>query len=82
MDLGYLQHFLDWAQVLFGGEVDPSDKGHAGAGQFSSSTFCLDTVCPLPRHCPLYHPQCFGMIQLHVKTSHQVLSLFACGLIQ
>ena len=32
------------AQVLFGGEVDPSDKGHAGAGQFSNDTFCLDPV--------------------------------------
>ncbi|BDA51022.1 Nitrile-specifier protein 5 [Coccomyxa sp. Obi] len=30
--------------VLFGGEVDPSDKGHAGAGQFSSETYCLDTA--------------------------------------
>jgi hypothetical protein len=33
-------------QVLFGGEVDPSDKGHAGAGQFSNETFCFDTVLP------------------------------------
>ena len=29
-------------QVLFGGEVDPSDKGHAGAGQFSNDTYCYD----------------------------------------
>eukprot|EP00877_Chromochloris_zofingiensis_P006588 jgi/Chrzof1/2182/Cz11g05080.t1 len=28
--------------IMFGGEVDPSDKGHAGAGHFSSETFCLD----------------------------------------
>ena len=29
-------------QVLFGGEVDPSDKGHAGAGQLSNDTYCYD----------------------------------------
>lgn len=29
-------------QVLFGGEVDPSDKGHAGAGQFSNESYCFD----------------------------------------
>ena len=29
-------------QVLFGGEIDPSDKGHAGAGQFSNDTYCYD----------------------------------------
>ena len=29
-------------QVLFGGEVDPSDKGHAGAGQFSNDTYCYE----------------------------------------
>lgn len=28
--------------LMFGGEVDPSDKGHAGAGQFSADTFALD----------------------------------------
>ena len=30
------------AQALFGGEVGPSDKGHAGAGQVSSDTYCYD----------------------------------------
>lgn len=29
-------------QVLFGGEVDPSDKGHAGAGQFSNDTYSYE----------------------------------------
>lgn len=28
---------------VFGGEIDPSDLGHAGAGQFCNETFCLDT---------------------------------------
>ena len=28
--------------LVFGGEVDPSDLGHSGAGQFSDQTFCLD----------------------------------------
>lgn len=29
--------------VLFGGEVDPSDLGHLGAGKFSAEAFALDT---------------------------------------
>uniref|UniRef100_A0A0D6QZF2 Nitrile-specifier protein 5 n=1 Tax=Araucaria cunninghamii TaxID=56994 RepID=A0A0D6QZF2_ARACU len=29
--------------VVYGGEVDPSDKGHMGAGAFSSEVFALDT---------------------------------------
>ena len=29
--------------IIFGGEVDPSDQGHAGAGLFDNTTFCLDT---------------------------------------
>jgi N-acetylneuraminic acid mutarotase len=29
--------------LVFGGEIDPSDLGHAGAGQFSNTTFCMDT---------------------------------------
>ena len=29
--------------IVFGGEVDPSDLGHAGAGLFDNSTLCLDT---------------------------------------
>lgn len=29
--------------VTFGGEVEPSDKGHAGAGSFTAATYCL---CP------------------------------------
>jgi hypothetical protein len=28
--------------VVFGGEVDPSDRGHAGAGEFAGDTLCLD----------------------------------------
>eukprot|EP00252_Welwitschia_mirabilis_P000548 TRINITY_DN1051_c0_g1_i1.p1 TRINITY_DN1051_c0_g1~~TRINITY_DN1051_c0_g1_i1.p1 ORF type:complete len:327 (-),score=74.43 TRINITY_DN1051_c0_g1_i1:530-1510(-) len=28
--------------VVYGGEVDPSDKGHLGAGSFSSEVFALD----------------------------------------
>jgi N-acetylneuraminic acid mutarotase len=28
--------------LVFGGEIDPSDLGHAGAGQFSDATLCLD----------------------------------------
>ncbi|EFN59120.1 hypothetical protein CHLNCDRAFT_19060 [Chlorella variabilis] len=31
--------------VVFGGEVDPSTQGHAGAGCYSADTFCLDTAC-------------------------------------
>lgn len=27
--------------VAFGGEIDPSDKGHAGAGDFTDEAFCL-----------------------------------------
>ncbi len=30
--------------VAFGGEVDPSDKGHAGAGCFTASMMCYDTA--------------------------------------
>ena len=33
---------MSHVQVLFGGEVDSSDKGHAGAGQFSNDTYCYD----------------------------------------
>ena len=29
--------------VMFGGEVDPSDLGHLGAGKFSAEAFALDT---------------------------------------
>ncbi|KAK3121267.1 hypothetical protein QOZ80_8BG0649820 [Eleusine coracana subsp. coracana] len=29
--------------LLFGGEVDPSDLGHLGAGKFSAEAFALDT---------------------------------------
>ncbi|CAM6020227.1 unnamed protein product [Sphagnum balticum] len=29
--------------VLYGGEVDPSDQGHMGAGAFSSEVFAFDT---------------------------------------
>lgn len=29
--------------VIYGGEVDPSDQGHLGAGAFSSEEFILDT---------------------------------------
>jgi len=29
--------------IVFGGEVDPSDMGHAGAGLFDNTCFCLDT---------------------------------------
>ncbi|VAI30990.1 unnamed protein product [Triticum turgidum subsp. durum] len=29
--------------VVFGGEVDPSDLGHLGAGKFSAEAFVLDT---------------------------------------
>ncbi|KAI8475700.1 MAG: kelch repeat protein [Monoraphidium minutum] len=29
--------------LLFGGEVDPSTQGHAGAGGFSSEVFCFET---------------------------------------
>ncbi|TVU10944.1 hypothetical protein EJB05_44500 [Eragrostis curvula] len=29
--------------VVFGGEVDPSDLGHLGAGKFSAEAFALDT---------------------------------------
>uniref|UniRef100_A0A0D9XBK8 Nitrile-specifier protein 5 n=1 Tax=Leersia perrieri TaxID=77586 RepID=A0A0D9XBK8_9ORYZ len=29
--------------VVFGGEVDPSDMGHLGAGKFSGEAFALDT---------------------------------------
>ncbi|CAL5218389.1 g61 [Coccomyxa viridis] len=28
--------------VLFGGEVNPSDQGHAGAGQFCNDMYCYD----------------------------------------
>ena len=28
--------------LVFGGEIDPSDLGHAGAGQFDDTCFCLD----------------------------------------
>jgi hypothetical protein len=28
--------------LIYGGEVDPSDMGHAGAGEFSADTFSLD----------------------------------------
>ncbi|KAL4430939.1 hypothetical protein ABPG75_006195 [Micractinium tetrahymenae] len=31
--------------VCFGGEVDPSTQGHAGAGGYSNELFCLDTSC-------------------------------------
>jgi N-acetylneuraminic acid mutarotase len=34
---GHAGHLL-----VFGGEIDPSDLGHAGAGQFSNTTYCLD----------------------------------------
>lgn len=30
--------------LVFGGEIDPSDLGHAGAGQFSNTSYCLDPV--------------------------------------
>eukprot|EP00850_Spirogloea_muscicola_P021734 SM000260S09930 [mRNA] locus=s260:29478:31061:+ [translate_table: standard] len=30
--------------VLFGGEVDPSDQGHLGAGRFSDETYVFDTL--------------------------------------
>ena len=29
--------------VVFGGEVDPSSQGHAGAGEYSDATLVLDT---------------------------------------
>ena len=29
--------------IVFGGEIDPSDLGHAGAGQFDDTCFCLNT---------------------------------------
>lgn len=32
--------------IVVCGEVDPSDKGHAGAGHFSNEAFILDTVNP------------------------------------
>ncbi|XP_061174172.1 uncharacterized protein LOC133183238 [Saccostrea echinata] len=32
--------------IVVGGEVDPSDKGHEGAGNFSNDTFILDTSVP------------------------------------
>ncbi len=40
--------------VVFGGEIDPSDQGHAGAGDFSDATLVFDTkvrsnFCVLPR---------------------------------
>ena len=28
--------------LVFGGEIDPSDLGHEGAGDFSNTNFCLD----------------------------------------
>lgn len=36
---GHAGHLL-----AFGGEIDPSDKGHEGAGQFSGETFCYDVA--------------------------------------
>lgn len=30
--------------VVYGGEVDPSSLGHAGAGQFAGDVLCLDTA--------------------------------------
>ena len=30
------------AAIIFGGEVDPSNKGHAGAGDFASDLVALD----------------------------------------
>ncbi|KAG7671835.1 hypothetical protein Ndes2526B_g07254 [Nannochloris sp. 'desiccata'] len=36
---GHAGHLL-----VFGGEIDPSDLGHAGAGQFSNTTYCLDPI--------------------------------------
>lgn len=35
---GHRDHIL-----VFGGEVDPCDQGHAGAGQFADDLCCLDT---------------------------------------
>ena len=29
--------------VIYGGEIDPSDQGHLGAGQFSGELYALDT---------------------------------------
>jgi N-acetylneuraminic acid mutarotase len=34
---GHAGHLL-----VFGGEIDPSDLGHAGAGDFSNTTYCMD----------------------------------------
>eukprot|EP00850_Spirogloea_muscicola_P020424 SM000216S06550 [mRNA] locus=s216:65038:66517:+ [translate_table: standard] len=31
--------------VLFGGEIDPSDQGHLGAGRFSDETYVFDALC-------------------------------------
>lgn len=30
--------------ILFGGEVDPSELGHAGAGHFTDTVYCMDPV--------------------------------------
>ena len=37
--------------VVFGGEMDPSELGHAGAGIFSNATFCFDPVEKKWRDC-------------------------------
>ena len=58
--------------------MDPSDKGHAGAGQFSSDTFCLDTV---QSHSQMHHLCSSGCEtppsawNPHVTASHDM----ACG---
>jgi hypothetical protein len=35
---------IDNKIVLYGGEVDPSDQGHMGAGAFSSDVWVFDTL--------------------------------------
>ena len=52
-DSGGTQCGHDGHILVFGGEIDPSDLGHAGAGQFSNSTFCLD---PTAATGPKWHP--------------------------
>ena len=39
---------LDWAQppaAVCAPSLPPADQGHAGAGGYSSDSFCLDTSC-------------------------------------
>ena len=51
-------------QVLFGGEVDPSDKGHAGAGQFSNDTYSYE---PSKVHFLLTSWRATGNFHAHVE---------------